>query len=186
MAADTHTPAAGSADASTEVAHEGGGGLPQFQFQHWGGQIVWLLLIFAVLYTVIGRVFVPRIRRILDTRAETIATAVSEARRVQDEAEVQAKAAQAEVQDARTSARQLAADAKTKANAEAARRQAEEDARLQTEMTAAEARIRSLRDKAMTNVETIASETAQAMIEKLTGDKVSSKDIQGALAKGAA
>ena len=29
--------------ASTEAAHgEGGGGLPQFEFQHWFGQIVYL------------------------------------------------------------------------------------------------------------------------------------------------
>jgi len=181
MAAETQTTTA-------EVAAHGGGegGLPQFQFQYWGGQIVWLLLIFAVLYTVLGKVFVPRLRRILDTRAETIASAVEEARKVQAEAEAQAKAAQAEIDEARSRARNLAAEAKAKANAEAAKSQAAEDERLKAETAEAEARIRSLRDTAMGNVSTIATETAQAIVEKLTGEKVAAKDVAAALSNGAA
>jgi len=188
MAAETEIPTAGDAHAATtEVAHEGGGGgLPQFQFEHWGGQVVWLLLIFAVLYTLLATVFVPRLRRILDNRAQTIAEAVEQARTVQAEAEAQAKAAQAEIDDARAQARQLAAEAKAKAAAELARSQAAEDDRLKTQMADAEARIRALRDQAMANVGGIASETAQAIVEKLTGEKVSAKDVSAALSQGAA
>ena len=181
MAAETHT-------TTTEVAEHGGGegGLPQFQFEHWGGQIVWLLLIFAVLYTLLATVFVPRLRRILDNRAQTIAEAVEQARKVQGEAEAQAKAAQAEIDEARAQARQLAAEAKAKAAAELARSQAAEDERLKGQMAEAEARIRGLRDQAMANVSGIATETAQAIVQKLTGETVSAKDVTAALAKGAA
>ena len=53
--ADTH--------ASTEAAHgEGGGGLPQFEFQHWFGQIVYLIFLFAILYFLIAKIFAPRMR----------------------------------------------------------------------------------------------------------------------------
>ncbi|MFN3520605.1 MAG: hypothetical protein ACK4YQ_00025 [Phenylobacterium sp.] len=190
MAVETHTPAAGHGEAGTtaEVAAHGGGegGLPQFQFQYWGGQIVWLLLIFAVLYTLIAKVFTPRLRNILDTRAKTIADAVEQARTVQAEAEAQAKAAQAEVDEARAQARQLAAEAKAKAAAELAKSQAAEDERLKGQMAEAEARIRELRDAAMANVEAIAADTAQAIVEKLTGEKANAADISAALAKGAA
>ena len=82
-----------------EAAHEGG--LPQFRFEYWGGQIVWLLLIFAILYVLLGRVFTPRLRRVIDERARTISEAVEQARLVQTEALEQARVAEAEVAEAR-------------------------------------------------------------------------------------
>ncbi|RAK56735.1 hypothetical protein [Phenylobacterium deserti] len=169
---------------TTEVAAHGGegGGLPQFRMEYWGGQIIWLLIIFAVLYALLAKVFVPRLRKIQDTRAQTIAEAVEQARTVQAEADAQAKAAQAELEDARAQARRLAADAKAKAQAEMAASQAAEDQRLNAELEQAEARIRGLRDQAMSNVRGIAADTAEAMVAKLTGQAPSRADIDAALA----
>ncbi|MFN3511670.1 MAG: hypothetical protein ACK41C_01385 [Phenylobacterium sp.] len=169
---------------TAEVAAHGGegGGLPQFEFEYWGGQIVWLLIIFAILYVLLAKVFVPRLRKVLDLRAETIAAAVEQARKVQGEAEAQAEAARQEVSRARAEARGMAAEAKAKAAAELARRQAAEDERLAAEMASAEDRIRQMRDQAMTNVHGIARDTAQAIVEKLTGDAVAAADVEAVLA----
>lgn len=192
MAAEETPLAPGAAPAALEGAHagsapaeHGGGGLPQFELQYWGGQIVWLLLIFSVLYVLMARVFIPRLRQVQDTRAETIASAVAEARRVQEEADAQAAAARSEIEQARARARTMAAEAKAKANAEFAARQAEADARIADELAAAEGRIRSLRDAAMASVGDIAVETAGAMVERLTGTAVSAADLRTA-ARGAA
>ena len=169
---------------TSEVAAHGGegGGLPQFRMEYWGGQIVWLLIIFAILYVLLAKVFTPRLRKIQDTRAQTIADAVEQARTVQAEADAQAKAAQAELEDARARARRLAADAKAKAQAEMSASQATEDQRLNAELEQAEARIRALRDQAMGNVRGIAAETAEAMVAKLTGQAPTRADIDAALA----
>ncbi len=193
MAAEEIPHVPGAAPAAPESVHAGtapaehggGGGLPQFKLEYWGGQIVWLLLIFIVLYTLMSRVFIPRLRRVQDTRAQTIASAVAEARRVQDEADAQATAARAEIDQARTRARTVAAEAKAKANAEFAARQAEADARIAEEVAAAETRIRGLRDSAMASVGDIAVETAGAMVQRLTGITASAADLRAAV-KGAA
>ena len=185
---DGHTPvdaAQGHGPAgTTEAAGHGAdsGGLPPFKFEYWGGQIVWLFLIFAVLYTLLAKVFVPRLRKIKDDRAATIAAAVTEARSVQAEAEAQAAAAQAEIAEAHSRSRRLASDAKAKAASDLAASQKAEDARLQTQMDEAETRIRGLRDQAMTNVRGIAADTAQAIVEKLTGQKLSTTEVNAALA----
>jgi F-type H+-transporting ATPase subunit b len=173
-------PAATPATASTEQPHKSGG-LPQFRFEYWGGQIVWLLVVFAVLYALLAKVFVPRLRNIQDTRAQTIADAVEQARRVQAEADAQAAAAKAEIEEARAQARRVAAEAKAKAQAELAERQAAEDRRLQGELEKAEARIRGMRDQAMANVGGIAAETAEAIVAKLTGAAPSRAEVDAAL-----
>jgi F-type H+-transporting ATPase subunit b len=173
-----HAPDA--AHATSEQPHESGG-LPQFRFEHWGGQIVWLLIVFAILYALLAKVFVPRLRGIQDTRAKTIADAVEQARRVQAEADAQAVAAKAEIDDARAQARRLAADAKAQAQAELTASQAVEDARLKVELDKAEERIRAMRDRAMANVGQIAADTAQAIVAKLTGAAPSRAEVDAAL-----
>ena len=170
--------------ASTEVAHEGGGGLPQFEFQHWFGQIVYLIFLFAILYWLIAKIFAPRMRRVLDERASTISTAVATARQVQAEAASQAEVAKAEVAEARNQSRATAAAAKARVTEEAQRRAAEEEAVVNARIAEAEIAIGKTRDAAMANVATIAADTASAIVERLTGKAPTAAEATAAV-KGA-
>jgi F-type H+-transporting ATPase subunit b len=171
------------AEGASEVAAHGGegGGLPQFDIEYWGGQIVWLLLIFAVLYFLLGRVFIPRLRKALDQRDQTIADALATARQTQAEADAQAAAARAEVADARAAAQRTAADAKARTAAETARRQAAEDTIIAERAGVAEQRIQGMRDAAMANVRTVAADTAEAIVDKLTGRAPARAEVEAAL-----
>jgi len=157
-------------------------GLPQFQFQHWPGQIAYLVVLFVILYVLMSRVFGPRIRRIFDEREKTISGAIASARQVQAEAAAQAEAARQALADARAKAQKTAADAKAKAAAETHTRQAELEAELNEKLAVAEAGIRTTRDAAMANVSAVASDTAQAIIEKLIGAPASGEQVSAALA----
>src|SRR5277367_2542657 len=91
------------------------GGLPQFDLSWWPGEIVWTLIVFAVLYFLFTRVFVPRIGGTIADREDRISGDIGEARRLRDEAEAQVAQAAAETAQARAQAQQLALDAKAKA-----------------------------------------------------------------------
>ena len=58
--------------------------MPQFDTSTWPGQIFWLLVSFAVFYTLVARVFAPRIRGALDARRARIEGDMAEARRLRD------------------------------------------------------------------------------------------------------
>ena len=184
-----HVPAGEAAEAvhSAETVpgavagDHGGGGLPQFDTAYWGGQIVWLLVLFALLYVLLSRVFIPRLRRALDEREATIAGALAAARQVQTEADAQAQAARDEIAEARNRAKRTTADAKARAQAEAATRQAAEETKLAQHLAQAEDRIRTARDAAMGNVRQIAQETAAAITEHLTGRAATTTEIDQAL-----
>ena len=60
------------------------------------------------------------------------------------------------------------------------KRQAAEDERLAGELAKAEDRIRGLRDAAMTNVSSIAVDTAQAIVERLTGTTATAAELKAA------
>lgn len=169
---------------TTATAQEAQGGLPQFQFQHWAGQMAYLVLLFAILYVLMSKVFAPRIRKIFDAREAAIGGAIASAKQVQAEAAAQAEASRQSLAEARSKAQKTAADAKAKAEAKASERQAAEEAKLNERLSAAEAEIRAARDQAMTNVSTIAVETAQAIVEKLTGETVTKTAVKAAAKQG--
>ena len=144
--------------------------MPQFDFGYWPGQIIWLLITFAILYGLLAAIFLPRVRGTINAREDRIAGDISEARRLRDLADADAQAAEAQMAEARASAHKTAADAKAKAAAEAVQRQALLEAELGGKLAKAEIRIRASRDEAMTSVQGIAEDAAKAIIAKLTGD----------------
>jgi F-type H+-transporting ATPase subunit b len=163
------------------VAERASGGLPQFDPAPWPGEIVWSLAIFLVLYLLIARVFVPRIGDTINAREDKIAGDIGDARRARDEAQRDLDAAAAEMSAARARAQKLAKDAQAEAKAAAALKKAEQEARLAETLAAAEARIAAARAEAMGHVRQIAVDTAQAMIERLTGETVFATEIESAL-----
>ena len=175
----------GEAQTSTTAPAESGG-LPQFRFEYWGGQIVWLLVLFALLYTLLARVFIPRLRRVKDQREQAITGAVEEARRVRAEADAQAAAAHADMSEARAKAQAAAADAKARANHEAGERQRAQETELNARLAEAELRIRASRDAAMGSVREVAADTAAAIVERLTGLAAQPQEVEAALASAGA
>jgi F-type H+-transporting ATPase subunit b len=167
---------------ATTTAEHATGGLPQFEIQHWGGQIAYLLILFVALYILMANVFVPRMRRVFDERTRVINDALSSARAVQTEAAAQAASAQQALAEARAASQKTASDAKAKAAAESAAREAVLEEELAAKQAQAETRIAKARDAAMSQLTVVATDTAQAMVEKLTGAKVSRDQVAAAVA----
>ena len=166
--------------ATTAPAETGSGGLPQFDLAQWPGQMVWMLIIFGVMFALFAKVFVPSVGGTIADREDRISGDVGEARRLRDEADAQAAAAAAETAQARARAQKLALDAKAKAKADSAAREAAEEAKLATTLSHAEAAINRTREAAMSHVREIATETAQVIVEKLTGVVASDAELQAA------
>jgi len=175
MATETH-------ETTGAPAEHGSGGLPQFDFQWWPGQIAWLLIIFVVVLAFMRLFAVPRLGGTITEREDRIAGDIAAARRMKEEAD--AKAAQAAVERAqgRAAAQRVALDARAKAQAEVAARLAEEEVKLAQAGAEAEARIAAARDTAMGHVAEIARDSAQAIVAKLTGQAATAAELQAASA----
>ena len=164
----------------TAPAEHASAGLPQFDFQWWPGQIIWFLVIFLVVLLFVRLFAAPRVGGGIEDRDAKISGDIADARRLKDEAEGQAAAAAAETAQARAAAQRVAADARAKAQAEVSARLAEEEAKLAEKGAEAEARIAKARDAAMANVAGIASDTAGAIVGKLTGRAATSAELTAA------
>ena len=164
----------------TAPAEASSGGLPQFDFQWWPGQIVWFLIMFLVVLVFVRLFAAPRVGGTIEEREAKISGDIADARRLKDEAETQAAAAAAETAQARAAAQRMAAEARAKAQAEVAARLAQEEAKLAEKGAEAEARIAKARDAAMANVAGIAADAAAAIVSKLTGRPATPAELTAA------
>jgi F-type H+-transporting ATPase subunit b len=174
---DTASP---SQEGTAPPAEGGAGGLPQFDVATWPGQAAWFLIFFVVVLVLMTRVFVPRIGGGIAEREGKISGDLREARRLKEEADAQAAAAEKEMNEARAQAVKTAGEARAKAQAELAAKLAEQEAKFAQSSSAAEARIAAARDAAMGHIDGIAREAADAIVTKLTGRAPSAAELSSA------
>ncbi len=169
---------------ATTAPPSSAGGLPQFDLAQWPGQAIWILAIFVVMFTLISRVFLPRVADTIADREDRIAGDIGDARRIKEQADAEARAAAEETAQARARAQRLALDAKARAQAEAASEDAKEQAKLAETLARADARIQAARDEAMAHVREIALQAASDMVIKLTGSAPTVAELTSAQARG--
>lgn len=169
-ATDTHA----STEAHSEV-------FPPFDPASFGGQLLWLAITFAALYFLMSRVALPRIGSILETRRTRIEGDLKEAERLRQETEKAAAAYEAALAEARKNAHGIAEETRAGIKADIDGRRADVEATLAKRVSEAEARILADKDAALANVGSIAAETAQALVAKISGN-VTAAEAKAAVA----
>jgi F-type H+-transporting ATPase subunit b len=165
---------------TTEAPHKEGG-FPPFDTTTFPSQLFWLVVTFAFLFTVLWKVAGPKINAAITGRRSAINGAIAEAGKARSEAEAAQAGYEAALSKARARANALAEDTRTKLNAEIAKAKAEADAKAHDAMAAADARIAAMRENAKQAVTAAARDAAVAIVERLTGDKVSADEAAKAL-----
>jgi F-type H+-transporting ATPase subunit b len=170
--------------AETTAHSEAPGGhppFPPFESEHFPSQLVWLAISFVVLYVLMSRIALPRIGGIMAARSKAISDDLAAAERLKE----QSNAANAAYEKALADARGRALGIAGATREQEARKSDELHKRLEAELhdklAAAEQSIAKNRNAAMSNVRSIAAETAGAIVERLIGQRPRDEDIAAAL-----
>ena len=159
----------------------GSGAFPPFDPAFFPSQLFWFFLTFIALYFLLSQVFLPRVGETIEERGSRIADDLDQASRMQREAEEAEKAYMQALADARAKAMNVAETTKQAIDTEIQTELATADAEADKAAEAAEARIRQVRSAALSNIESVAAETAQAAVSALTGKKLTLAAIKSAL-----
>jgi F-type H+-transporting ATPase subunit b len=173
----------GTAYAAEPAKAGGGSAFPPFDPTWYASTIFWLIIVFAILYYVMSKVALPRVEDILQTREAKIDGDLRAASAMQEKAKAAGEAYEKLLADAKGGAQATAQKARDEAAAAAdAKRKAVETETLQ-KVAASETSISAARDKAMSNVTTIAADTAQDIVKRITGIAPSADDVKRAVAQ---
>lgn len=164
-----------------KVEQASSGGLPQLDPSTWANQIFWLIIVFAALYFLLSTFILPRLREGISDREDRISDDLDQASNMQREAEEAEKAYNRSLADARAKAMNVAETTKQSIDAEIAAEIEAADASLEKQADVAEANIRTIKAKALSNIESIASETAVEVVSTLTGKAPTAAAVRAAM-----
>lgn len=155
---------------------------PPFDPANFSPLLIWLALTFGLLYLLMAKVALPRVENILQARKQKITSDIAKANALRAESERAAAAHEKTIAEAKAKALRLAQQTHARLNAETEAKRSALEAELNAKLAASEAQILEMKAKAMSNVETIANQTAAAIVERITGRPADPTAVAKALA----
>jgi F-type H+-transporting ATPase subunit b len=156
-------------------------GLPQLNPADFAPQLIWLALTFSVLYLILSRVALPRIGEVIEERRDRIQRDLDAAERMRGETDAALRAYEQALGDARSRASGIAKETRERLAAEVDAERARVESQIKAKLGDAEARIAATKAKALSSVNEIAAETANAVVAKLIGTNATPEEIKKAL-----
>jgi len=157
--------------------------MPQLDYHTFVPQLFWLAISFVVLYALMSRLALPKVRGVIEGRRHHLDSDLGRAAALKQEAEAALTAYQKTLADARATAQETLRQAGERLAAEAAERQRQLAATLAAQVTAAEARIAASKEQALGEIRGIAAEVGGAIVEKLTGAAPNAQAMTNAVAR---
>jgi len=147
----------------------------------YSSQIFWLLIIFGLVFFVVGRGMVPKVLDTVAQRDQQIAADLAAAQAARDAADEQEAAWRQRENDNRADARAMVGKAKADAAAKTEKKLATAQAKIDTRLAEAEQRIAAARIEAAAEIQTVASEAAQDIVARLAGVKITKTTASAAV-----
>jgi F-type H+-transporting ATPase subunit b len=154
---------------------------PPFQSETFASQLFWLAIAFAALYLLASRLVLPRVGGIIDARAKQIDDDLAEAQHFKEAADAANAAYEKALADARSRAQALANATREKQQAETDSKRKALEQQLDAKLAEAEKTIAATKAAAMSNVRSIATDAAAAIVKRLTGTEASSQAVTAAV-----
>lgn len=177
MATETH----GAAAASSCVGPDGSAiGMPQLCFDWWPNQVFWLILALLAIFFVLSRIALPRIASVLAERQGTITNDIAAAEDLKRKAADAEKAYDKALADARSEAQKIAQQTRDEMKADLDAAMAKADEEISAKTAESEKRLAEIRASALENVEIVAKDTAEAIVQAL-GAKADTAQVNAAV-----
>ena len=144
-------------------------------------QLFWLLVVFGIVFFVIGRGMVPKIQSTVELREKKIGEDLERAQAARAEAEETEAEWRARMDAARADAARLAQDARQKSALETEERLKAATDKIHGKVESAEGKIRDAVLSARAEIEAVAAEATQEMVARLAGINVEKKEAAEAV-----
>jgi len=144
-------------------------------------QFLWLAIALAFIFFVIARGMVPKIQATVDARESKIAGDLEAAQKARAAADETEAAWRERMDAARSEAARLSQEAKTESGRDTEAKVKAAADKLNLKVEAAQGKIRDAVNAARAEIEAVAVEATQEMVQRLTGSSVDKEDAAAAV-----
>ncbi len=156
--------------------------MPQLDFSTFLPQLVWLAITFSVLYLIMVKVAIPRIGGAIEDRQNKIANDLDLAQSMKADTDRAIAAYEQALAEAKAKAHGIAQETRDRLAAEIDAERAKVDTQIAEKLADADLAIAAAKDKALMEVNEIASDVTGQIVTDLTGKKASAAAVKKAVA----
>jgi|TARA_B110000444_G_C18633705_1_gene498084 F-type H+-transporting ATPase subunit b len=160
-------------------------GMPQLDPTYWASQAFWLILIFSLLYLVLSKMFLPKIKSSIDDRENKIKDNLDEAQKLKSVAEERLKEYEITIDNAKKAVQKIIFESKKKLNSEIQSKKKKVEKQIDTEVKNAEQEIENLKKNSVENISVISEEMTSKVIEMVSGDPLNQSSVKAAVTESA-
>ena len=153
------------------------GGMPQLNPEFWFSQIFWLTITFGILFIVLSKFILPKIRNNLEIRKSQIMENIEIADKQKIKSEKNLKEYDKIIFDAKDNAKKMFGLVKEKIQLELSKDREKIEIELNSKIKDAENEINDLKKLAPEKINLIAVDTAGEIIKKLIGVEVNKSNV---------
>jgi F-type H+-transporting ATPase subunit b len=171
---------------TSEHAAEHGKSFPPLDSTTFPAQLLWLAVAFGLLYALMVRLVLPRLRETMQQRRDRVQRDLTTAEKLKGETEAALASYEEALGEARAKAHTIARGLRDSLAEEVDRERATIESEIGHRLAEAEARIDETKRRALAGVGDITADLAGAIVAKLLGKDVTQEEVKRALALGAA
>ena len=158
-------------------------GMPQLDSKYWFSQSFWLVLIFSILYLVLSKFFIPKIKDNLDNREKKIRENLEEAKEFSEQANKKILQYEKEISNAKKDVIKILSDSKKQIEKNLNKKKEQFEKELEKELIKAETEIQSFKKNSSENIKRIAEEISAKVIEDIAGEKLNESSIKSSVSE---
>ncbi len=157
--------------------------MPQLDPTWFISQFFWLCICFFFMLFLMSKIFIPKIKDILEQRQRKIDDYLVKAHQIKEQAEESLKKYNEALVKATADANEALENARKEMNVYIAKKQDELTQKLNTKLLEGEAQIKETREKALKEVKNISQDWALDIVKKLELTKIDAEDIKKGIEK---
>ena len=154
-----------------------GEGMPQLNSEFWASQIFWLALIFLILYTIIWKIFLPKISDSIENRKLRVVNDLNETQKLKENAEKKLSEYNKIIENAKKEAKKIIEDSRKKLENDIKSKKQKLNEQIEKELTAVEKEIINLKKSSISNINKISVEISAEIMKKVIGMDVNSSNV---------
>mgnify|MGYP001440441768 CR=1 FL=1 len=153
------------------------GGMPQLDPEFWLSQIFWLVITFGILYIILSKIILPKIRDNLETRKSQVLDNLEIAEKQRKDSETKLKEFDDIILKSKINAKNLFNESRKKLLNNISNKRIKLEEELDKEVKIVEAEVDELKKKSPEKINKIAIETSADLINQLIGANVNNSSI---------
>ena len=156
-------------------------GMPQLDPEYWPSQVFWLIIIFLIIYILISKIFIPKIKSSIDMREDKVRKDLEEAKTCREQAELKLKEYNSLMETAKIDVKKIISKSRQKLNEDMRIKREAAQKKIDAEILHAETEIKKFKVDSFNKVSLISQDIVSNLIKDIFGEDLNKSSIEASV-----